>query len=277
MSRPATLAAVLVLPLVGCAPIPVPRASVFHPSDAAVGVTRVVHGTFVLQLRGTRLLVDPWFHSGILTRHREPLGLTPATLPSLAAVLITSDTPEHFDAGALRDLAPSIPRAIAPPGLRARLLGLGFRDVTGLGWWQVTEVDGVTVTAVPTSAGARANGYVLTTGDVRCYVAGTTTAFPQLADIAAALPELDVAILPIGGVRVAGRLREMTPVQAADAAVTLRAARVVPSAYGARSRSPFTWHAGDALDAFRTAMAARGLGDRLVVIAPGESWHYAKP
>lgn len=269
--------AVVLLAAAACAPVPIPRDSAFHPSDAALAITRVVHATFVVELGGTRLLLDPWFYSGTFTRQREPLGLIPGALPPLAAVLVTSDTEGHFDPRALRELAAAVPRAIAPPGLRARLVGLGFREVTALAWWEPTTLDGVTVTAVPTSRGPSGNGYVIAGGGMRCYVAGATTAFRELVDVAVAFPRPDVAVLPIGGRRAAGALREMTPAQAVAAAVTLGAARVVPSAYGARSLSPFAWHAGDALAEFRTLMAERGLGDRLLVLEPGESWHYAKP
>jgi L-ascorbate metabolism protein UlaG (beta-lactamase superfamily) len=273
----AALAMTLVLAAGACAPIPPARESPFHPSDAALAVTRVVHGSFVLELDGTRMAVDPWFHSGVLTRQREPLGLTPGTLPQLAAVLVTADVPDHFDARALRDLALHVPRAIAPPALRERLLDLGFQEVTGLAWWQPTTLDGLTITAVPTAGGPAANGYVVTSRDAQLYLAGPTTRFAGLVDIAVAFPELDVAILPIGGRRVLGVPHEMNPEQAADAAVTLGARRVIPSDYGARSRSPFTWYAGSPLDRFRTAMAACSLADRVIVLEPGESWHYAKP
>ncbi len=277
MRRLAALGPLVILWGAACAPVPVPRESAFHPSDADLGITRVVHGTFILELRGARLLVDPWFHSGIVTRQGEPLGLTPATLPPLAAVLVTSDAPDRFDARALRDLAPSVPRAIGPPALRPELTGLGFRDVTGLPWWQETSVGDVAVTAVPAGDGSGAAGYVVGAGATRVYVAGATAPFRQLVDVAVAFPRLDVAILPIGGRRVAGLLQEMTPEQAAEAAVTLGATRVIPSGYAARSRSPLTWHAGDPLARFQDAMRARGLADRVLILAPGESWHYTKP
>jgi L-ascorbate metabolism protein UlaG (beta-lactamase superfamily) len=262
--------------LAGCSPVPLARHSSFHPSDADLGVTRVVHGTFVLELHATRLLVDPWFHSGVLTSQGEPLGLMPGALPTVAAVLVTGDTVGHFDAAALRDLTATVPRAIAPPALRERLVGLGFHEVTGLAWWEHADVDGVSVTAVPASD-LRANGYVLVSQDARLYVAGPTGPFEGLVDIAVAFPHLDVAILPIGGRRVFGSLREMTPEQAATAAATLGAARVVPSDYGARSRSPWVWYAGDSLERFRKAMSEHGLADHVLVLETGESWHYAKP
>jgi L-ascorbate metabolism protein UlaG (beta-lactamase superfamily) len=236
----------------------------------------VVHGSFIVEEQATRLLIDPWFHSGILTSQREPLGLTPAALPTLAAVLLTGDAVDHFDVEALRDLAATVPRAIAPPALRGRLVDFGFHDVTGLAWWEHTDVDGVTVTAVPASQ-PNANGYVLVSRAARLYIAGPTAPFDGLVDIAIAFPHLDVAILPIGGRRVFGTLREMTPEQAATAAQTLGAARVVPSDYGARNRAPWVWYTGDQLERFRRAMTEHGLADHLLVLETGESWHYSKP
>jgi L-ascorbate metabolism protein UlaG (beta-lactamase superfamily) len=274
MRRRATLAAVLALACAACAPIPLARESPFHASDAALGVTRVVHGSLVLELSGTRLLVDPWFHSGFFTRQGEPLGLMPVGLPTLGALLLTGDEPDRYDPRALAELTATVSRVIAPPALREQLVGIGFKDVTGLDWWEPTTVDGLTITAVPSGNGPRANGYVVVSHEARAYIAGATRTFPGLVDIAVAFPHLDVAILPIGGRRVFGVLEEMTPAQAADAARTLDAARVIPTGYGARSRSPITWYHGNALDEFRNSMAVKGLADRVVVLETGESWHW---
>ncbi len=132
-----------------CSTLARPRASSYHPSDADLSVTRIVHGSLILELRGTRVLVDPWFHAGLLTRQAEPLGLVPDGLPTAAAILVTRDAPEHLDHRALRDLAAKVPRAIAPATLHATLVDLGFAQVDDLAWWERTTIDGVTVTAVP--------------------------------------------------------------------------------------------------------------------------------
>ena len=74
--------------LAACTALPLPREGAYHPSDAELGVTRIVHGSLILELGKTRLLVDPWFHSGFTTRQTEPLGITPEHLPDIAAVLL---------------------------------------------------------------------------------------------------------------------------------------------------------------------------------------------
>jgi L-ascorbate metabolism protein UlaG (beta-lactamase superfamily) len=268
------LAALSVVLVVGCSAVPVPRRSAFHGSDADLGVTRIAHGSVILEMRGTRVLIDPWFHSGFVVRQSEPLGLTPETLPRFSAILLTHEHGDHFDERALRDLAMSVPRAIARPDLHARLVALGFREVTDLGWWDRAEVDGITVTAVPARHDVPENGYVLERDGTAVYVAGDTRAYPELVDVATRFPDLDVALLPVGGERFLGLSRTLGPVEAARVAAFLKARRVIPIAYGKRG-GPFTFFAHDPTGRFITELVRNGIDrDRIVVLEPGESWHY---
>jgi L-ascorbate metabolism protein UlaG (beta-lactamase superfamily) len=67
----------------------------------------------------------------------------------------------------------------------------------------------------------------------------------------------------------------MGPDQAAEAAAALGARRVIPIAYGATGLFPFVTFASDPLPRFRTAAAVAGVDPHaIVVLAPGESWHY---
>jgi len=269
-----TLAALAAGLVVGCSAVPVPRRSAFHGSDADLGVTRIAHGAVILEMRGTRVLVDPWFHGGFVVRQREPLGLTPETLPRFAAVLLTHRHGDHFDERALRDLALTVPRAIARPDLHDRLVALGFRQVTDLEWWDRTEVDGITVTAVPARHDVPENGYVLERDGTEVYVAGDTRAYPELVDVATRFPELDVALLPVGGERFLGLSRTLGPVEAARVASLLKPHRVIPIAYGKRA-GPFTFFAHDPTGRFISESARNGIDrERIVVLEPGESWHY---
>ena len=268
-------AAALALLLTSCTSLPLARRSAYHPSDADLTITRIVHGSVIVALGSSRLLVDPWFHSGLVTQQSEPLGLTPEGLPPLAAVLITHSHAGHFDERALRDLAATVPEAVARPELRERLLALGFRRVTPLGWWEHARVGDVDVTAVPARHGVAENGYVLEAGSVSAYVAGDTRPFPELVDVATRFPHLDAALLPVGGERLLGFAREMTPEDAARAASVLGPRRVIPIGYGARGGFPLRWYAWHPTARFINACAVHGIdASRVVVLEPGESWHY---
>jgi L-ascorbate metabolism protein UlaG (beta-lactamase superfamily) len=261
--------------LAGCTAVPLPREGPYHPSDADLTVTRILHGSLVLELGTTRVLVDPWFHSGVFTRQTEPLGLTPDRLPDAAAVLLTHRHPGHFDRDALVGIARKTPRAIAPPPLAQELGALGFQEVTALDWWQDTTVGPLRVTATPASHPVAENGYVVASNRVRIYVAGDTRWFDGLVDVATAFPGVDVACLPIGGERLLGFARTMGPEEAARAAALLKPRRVIPIGYGAAGAFPLVWRARKPLVRFREAVAAQGFPpEHVVVLAPGESWHY---
>jgi L-ascorbate metabolism protein UlaG (beta-lactamase superfamily) len=272
--RRALASAALVL-LTACAPVPVPRRSVYHPSDADLSVTRIVHGSVIIEMRGTRVLVDPWFHSGWVTRQDEPLGLTPEGLPTFAAVLLTHEHSDRFDPRALRALAPTVPEAVAPPELHDRLKALGFGRVTDLGWWDTTSIGGVVVTAVPARHSVPENGYVLEANDTSVYVAGDTRYFPELVDVATRFPHLDAALLTIGGERLLGFRREMAPDEAARAAAVLGAGRLIPVAYAERWVFPLRSYTRGPVARFITECRRQGIDrSRVVVLQPGESWHY---
>jgi len=268
--------AVLVLAL-GCITLPPARRSPYHPSDADLGVTRIVHASVLIEMRGTRVLVDPWFHSGFIVGQREPLGLTPDALPALAAILLTHGHSDHFDEEALAPLAARVPLVIAPADLRPRLERLGFKDIVVLGWWDHTEVGDVTVTAVPARHATPENGYVLEAHGIRAYLAGDTRWFPQLVDVATRFPRPDVALLPVGGTRLLGFLREMNPSEAARAAALLEPRRIIPIHYGEQGGFPFRWHARHPLASFIDDCQKQGIDqDRIVILEPGESWHFSR-
>ena len=268
-------AAAAALLAAGCAAVPLPRRSPFHGSGADLGITRIAHSALIVEMRGTRVLVDPWFHSGFVVRQQEPLGLTPDGLPPCAAVLLTHRHGDHFDERALRTLAHSVPQAIARPELHDRLVDLGFREVTSLAWWDTAQVAGITVTAVPARHGVPENGYVLEAGGVAAYFAGDTRYFAELVDIATRFPRLDAVLLPVGGERFLGFPREMGPTEAARAAALLDARRFIPIGYGKRGGFPLRWFARRPVERFVEECRKRGIdAARIVALEPGESWHY---
>ncbi len=260
--------------LLGCSAVPLPRRSPYHVSDADLTVTRITHASVIVDLHGTRLLVDPWFHSGFVARQTESLGLTPDALPAVAGVLLTHRHDGYFDEAALRALAPAGPVVVARPELHARLAALGFEHIVDLGWWDHAEVQGVTVTAVPARHAVPENGYVVEGGGVRVYVAGDTRWYPELVDIATRFPRPDAALLPVGGERLLGFSREMGPADAARASAVLDPARVIPIGYGKHGSFPLRWYARNPTERFIEQCKDRGIDpQRIVVLEPGESWH----
>jgi L-ascorbate metabolism protein UlaG (beta-lactamase superfamily) len=269
---------VLLVALAACSTVPLPRRSPYHPADADLSVTRIVHASLIVEMRGTRVLVDPWFYSGFVMRQQEPLGLTPPDLPGVAAILLTHEHGGHTDDAALRQLAPSVPEVIAPARLTDRLRDLGFQRVTALAWWETATIGDVRITAVPAAHSVPENGYVLERDGVSAYLAGDTREFDELGEVAARFPHLNAALLPVGGERLFGFPRTMGPTQAAEAAAKLGAERVIPIAYGKQGGFPVRWFTRKPVPRFVAACKDAGIGaERIVVLEPGESWHYYRP
>jgi L-ascorbate metabolism protein UlaG (beta-lactamase superfamily) len=161
----------------------------------------VNHATFVMQWNGRNVYVDP-------VGGGKPF----ADLPKPDLVLVTHIHGDHFDPATLAAIMPagSQPTIIAPKTVAEkipltlipeRLQGKSALRVLANG--EKTEVQGIAIEAVPaynTTPGkekfhpkGRDNGYVLTVGGKRVYVAGDTEDTPEMR----ALMGIDVAFLPM--------------------------------------------------------------------------------
>jgi L-ascorbate metabolism protein UlaG (beta-lactamase superfamily) len=167
-------------------------------------VTFVGHGSLFFGFGGQVIHVDPF---GKLADY--------ATLPKADVVLVTHAHGDHLDAAALA--------AVRKPGTRvlvARACEGKVEGATVLANGERASVAGVTVEAVPAynlvhkrpdgspfHPKGEGNGYVVTFGKTRVYVAGDTENVPEMK----ALKGIDVAFLPMN------LPYTMTPEMVADA------------------------------------------------------------
>ena len=172
------------------------------------------------------------FDYGDKTIYVDPFGKVGdyGAMPPADLVLLTHEHQDHLDPDALAKIAgPDTPVVVS--GAALGQLGRGTVLENG----QKTTVLGIPIEAVPAynikhmrSPGVpfhpkgRGNGYVLTFGDLRVYVAGDTENIPEMA----ALKNIDVAFLPMN------LPYTMTPEMAADAAKLFKPKILYPYHYG---------------------------------------------
>jgi len=188
---------------------------VFKTSAGEVKITFVGHGTLIFSFDGKTLHVDPYSKVADYS-----------LLPKADGVLITHEHQDHLDKAALEHiLTPETD--IVLNAKSAEILGRGRVLRNG----ETTRILGVPVEAVPAynivnkrdtgqpfHPKGEHNGYILTFGDTRIYIAGDTENTPEMK----ALQDIDVAFLPMN------LPFTMTPEMVADAALAFKPKALYP-------------------------------------------------
>src|SRR6202046_3209777 len=116
-----------------------------------LGVTFIGHSSFLLQVDGRKVLVDPVFSKRliVLRRQREP-GLRVEGLPPIDLILLTHAHMDHLDMASLRrviratrKLTGETPEVVVPKGVEDLVERLGFSKIHGLEWWDEAEGAGL--------------------------------------------------------------------------------------------------------------------------------------
>lgn len=253
-----------------------------------LGVTFIGHSSFLLQVYGRKLLVDPVFSKRliVLRRQRRP-GVVVDALPAIDIVLLTHAHMDHLDMASLRrviratrKLTGQTPEVIVPRGVEDLVERLGFSRIHGLAWWEQIEVQGLKVTMTPCKHwGARMfrdthrgyGGYVVEGGGQSVYHSGDTAYFDGFSEIGARLrPE--VALLPIGAYFPDSyRSVHTSPEEALRGFVDLGAQQMVPMHYGTfcLGREPME----EPLQRLELEAERLGIEGKLKILAEGETMH----
>jgi L-ascorbate metabolism protein UlaG (beta-lactamase superfamily) len=189
-------------------------------------LTFVGTATTLLRLGEFTVLTDPNFlhrgqraylGKGLWSRRLTEPALQPADLPPLDAIVLSHLHGDHFDRIARRDLVRTQPVLTTPAAAR-RLARWGF-DSSGLQPWERVELtkgaEVLSVEALPAIHARGVMGALLppvmgsllehrVEGEVsrRVYLSGDTLTGEHISLIAERHPDIDVAVVHLGGTRV---------------------------------------------------------------------------
>lgn len=185
------------------------------PKENEVQVTFVNHSTFLVQIGGYNILIDPiWskrtspFQWAGPERMRPP-GISIDMLPSIDFVLISHNHYDHLDVNTIKAINEKHkPKFIVPLGVGKFLSKMGIDNHTDLDWDQTTILDSISVKGVSanhfTSRGLFDRdktlwcGYLLNFGGYKIYYAGDTGYGPNFKKIGEEEKSIDLALIPIG-------------------------------------------------------------------------------
>jgi L-ascorbate metabolism protein UlaG (beta-lactamase superfamily) len=180
-----------------------------------IAATFIGHSTFLIRTERSAILTDPVFttHAGPFGRlgprrvRRPPHAI--ADLPAVDLVLLSHNHYDHMQPASLREVDARFGPAFVTTLGNARFLRrIGLRRVRELDWWSREQVGDVEVTCTPaqhfSARGLRDRnrtlwgGFGLKVAGKTIYFAGDTGYCGHFAEIAARLPAIDAAFIPIG-------------------------------------------------------------------------------
>lgn len=277
-------------------PLVLPPTFVTDISHARGSIFFVGTATVIIRYGGFTILTDPNFlhkgdhvHLGYgMTSERltEP-ALSVDQLPPVDFVLLSHMHGDHFDHVVSERLDRNTP-IVSTEHAALALTALGFTRTIALDTWETLPVSKgdarLRVTAMP---GKHAPGIMRLmippvmgsmlefehAGKVplRLYITGDTLIHEHLKEIPRRYPEIDIALLHLGGTRIAGVLLTMDAKQGVEAIRITNPRTAIPIHYNDYGvfKSP--------LDDFKQAVRAAGFEDRVHYLAHGETFDIEVP
>lgn len=203
------------------------------------------HASFLLQLGGKHILIDPVFGDIPFYKRDIPAPYTPAMLPNIDFLLLSHTHYDHFDASSLMKIGKYTKQALLPLQMGRLLKRTVKSDIvcTELNWFERYEKDDLAVTLVPAKHWSRRGifdtnvvlwgGFVIEYRGKTVYFAGDT-AFDTHFEAIGSCFDIDIAILPIGAYSPAEVMKHnhLNPQEAYDAFKMLGAKQMIPMHYG---------------------------------------------
>lgn len=196
---------------------------IFTTSAGQLEITFIGHGSLMLAFNDLTIHVDPYTDP----RSKQ---VNYALLPKADIILITHEHGDHLDLKAIGQIMTSTTQIIYTKACEQQLNG-GLVMKNG----DQRTIKSIPIEAVPAynlihkrenrqpfHPKSEGNGYVLTFGDWRVYIAGDTEDIPEMGD----LSDITIAFLPMN------LPYTMTPEMAARAALSFRPRILYPYHYG---------------------------------------------
>ena len=182
-------------------------------------ITCIGHATLMMSFGGKIIYIDPVSQYADYTK-----------LPKADLILITHEHPDHLDLKAIEMIKTGKTLIVTTETVARQLPGSialkngDEKTITGLKIEAVAAYNLVNMRSpgVPYHARGIGNGYIITFGDKRLYIAGDTENIPEMKN----LRNIDIAFLPMN------LPYTMTPEMVADAVRAFRPKIVYPYHYG---------------------------------------------
>jgi len=218
-------------------------------------ITWIGHASFLIQVGGVNILVDPVFGDVLFFYKRIlPPGLTLDEMPKIDYVLISHNHVDHMNPASLRAIHEKNKdvKVLVPMGDKAWFDKQGFKNCYEHTWWDQRsfalpgdEPAKVTFSFLPAAHWSQRGlfdknrslwgSWMIDCAGSRIYFGGDTYSCSHFSEIAQEFPNIDVALLPVGPCEPHSLLKgwHLDASEAGKAFLELGAKHMVPMHWGA--------------------------------------------
>jgi len=218
------------------------------------------HSTFLLQIKGKNLLIDPMFGdvpapNPLLGNKRfsNELPIEIEKLPSIDAVLITHDHYDHLDYESIQKLKGKVKLFFTPLGIGIHLLKWGVEKerIIELDWWQEIKFDDLTIRCTPAQhfSGRGISdrektlwcSWIIQSADENLFFSGDSGYASHFKEIGEQYGPFDFAFMECGQYNNLWPLVHMFPEETAQAGLDIKAKKMMPIHWGAFKLASHSW------------------------------------
>ena len=216
------------------------------------------HSTFLLNMSGTVILVDPVFGPSaapfsFLVKRFQALTISLEELPKIDYIVISHDHYDHLDMPTMKFFATKDVQFLVPLGIGAHLnkWGIDSARITQLDWWQSKTVGGVEFIATPAQHFSGRSpfeenktlwaSWVIRSKIHNVYFSGDSGYNKHFKEIGDKYGPFDIAFLENGQYNVKWQAVHNLPEESVQAYFDLKAKRFLPVHWGMFVLATHSW------------------------------------
>lgn len=240
--------------------LPVDSMTIATKPDSMARITWFGHSTFLLEMNGKNILLDPMFGEASAphpwlgpSRFSDGLPIEIEKLPKIDFVLFSHDHYDHLEYSTILRLRDRVNDFYVPLGVGSHLAAWGVPElkIHELNWWDETQHDELFFALTPARhfsgrgildrSTTLWGSWVIKFNDYSVYFSGDTGYGPHFKQIAEKYGPFDFAMLECGQYDQRWESIHMIPEQTAQAALDIEAKMMMPIHWGSFALALHSW------------------------------------
>lgn len=273
--------------------------SINQKSDTLNRITWFGHSTFLIEMEGKNILIDPIFSKYAAPhpllgkkRYNSEMPISIENLPDIDAILISHDHYDHLDYESIKELMPKTKKYYVPLGVANHLKSWGIKteQIVEMDWWQEEDFDRIKIAFTPSrhmsgrgitdQSCTLWGSWVLKATKKNIYFSGDGGYGEHFKTIGEKYGPFDIALLECGQYNELWEDVHMMPEKTAQAGIDVKAKLIVPIHWASFTLSTHSWtdpivRVSKAAKELNIAIATPRIGEPIIVGAenyPSDEW-----